>query len=72
MESYTITYEEEQIEVVGHYEEAENGFDPDTQPCPASFEIYRIYYKNTNVYPILEANQLALIGELVINQIEEK
>jgi hypothetical protein len=40
--------------------------------CILDFEIYRIYYKDTDVKPIIEANQLALIGELVINKIEEK
>jgi len=69
MTNHLINYEDQEIEVIGHHEESYNR-DRDTQPTPASFETYHIFYKDIDVLPIIEAGQLAIIEETVLNQIE--
>ena len=69
MENYLINYEGQEIEVFGHYEEYQSN-DSETQPSPASFQAYKIIYKKVDIFDIIEAGQLAIIEETVLNQIE--
>ena len=69
MTNYLINYEGQEIEVIGYYEEAQSN-DSLTQPSPASFQAYHIIYTHIDVLPIIEAGQLAIIEETVLNQIE--
>lgn len=52
-----ITWENEMLDVVGYYSEAQKQ-DYDTPPISAEFDIEKILYKGVNVYPILSVESI--------------